>query len=193
MAVPFSDQTSATLGTALLLGAAVLVGGSILSGGLTGMVLNGLGGIAWLSSSIVLVAAARRARDRGRLWVLTVGLTIVVAFLVRPSDVWLALAGFGTSGALLGAASRERPILWATLVPALYLPAHIGAALLMVWLRKMLEVESSVRTEPPPVAAVVPMVMVLGSIFIAGGTAWIRRRYAPRSLTFRYTVLPTKG
>ncbi len=191
--MPSSDQKSATLGTALLLCAAVLVGGSILSGGLTGMVLNGLGGIAWLSSSIVLVAVARHAGDRGWLWVLTVGLTMVVAVLVRPSDVWLALVGFGTSGALLGAASRARPILWATLVPALYLPAHIGTALLMVWLRKMHEIETSVRTEPPPVAAVVPMVMVLGSIVSAGGTAWIRRRYAPRPLTFRYTVLPKKG
>jgi hypothetical protein len=63
-------------------------------------------------------------------------------------------------------------LLWAKLVPAFYLPMHIGTAVLKAVGRSILGMESSIRSEPPPTAAIVPAVMVAAAL--AGG--WIAQR-----------------
>ncbi|MGN6032719.1 MAG: hypothetical protein ACTHQE_13780, partial [Thermomicrobiales bacterium] len=67
----------------------------------------------------------------------------------------------------IGMAAKADPILWAKLIPGLYLPMHIGTAVLKAVGRSALGMEASIRSEPPPTAAVVPFVMVVAAV--AGG------------------------
>ncbi len=90
-----------------------------------------------------------------------------MAFVIKPTDLTLAVIGFGGAGFVIGMLAKTDPMLWAKLVPALYLPAHIGTAVLKAAGRSMLGMESSIRSAPPPTAAIVPFVMVAAAI--AGG------------------------
>lgn len=148
------------VGTALLVGATGIVGVSIAAGGEVGRVLNGAGGLAWFSAAGFLVAAARRSDRRAWQWPAAIALTGAVAFVIKPTDATLAIAGFGAAGAVMGSLAPDRPVLWAKLIPALYLPAHIGTALIRVAGRELLGLEASVRTQPPPIAFAVPAIMV---------------------------------
>jgi hypothetical protein len=93
----------------------------------------------------------------------------------------LATIGSGGAGLVAGLVARRDPIFWAKLIPALYLPLHIGTAVLKAVGRSALGIESSIRTEPPPTAAIVPAAMLV--LATAGG--WFasklrqRRRSAP--------------
>lgn len=164
------------VGTALLVGATGVVGVSIASGGVLGRVLNGVGGLTWFAASGLMVAATRQSERRGWQWPAAIALTGAVAFIIKPTDATLAIAGFGAAGAIVGLLAKDRPVLWAKLIPALYLPAHIGTALLKVAGRELLGLEATVRTQPPPIAFAVPAIMVAAAW--AGGAivAGLRRR-----------------
>ena len=159
-------------GTVALVGATVLVGAAIEIDGTTGRMLNGTGGIVWFGSAGVLAWAASRTSESPRLWLAAIGLTAIVAFVAKPTDLVYAAIGLGISGAVIASLARHRPLLWATLIPALYLPAHIGTAIVKAVGRNVLGMESSIRSEPPPTASIVPFVMVAAAI--AGG--WIVQR-----------------
>lgn len=156
--------------TVTLAAATVIVGASIVADGTLARALNGIAGMTWFASSAMFVVEARRRGAPSLQWAGIFALTAGVAFVIRPSDLVLALAGFVPAGYIAATVARRDPMLWAKMVPAFYLPLHIGTAVLKAAGRSALGMESSIRTEPPPTAAVVPTVM-LGAAIIGGAIA----------------------
>jgi hypothetical protein len=154
-------------GTWLLLAATIVVGLSILLEGAVSRALNGMAGVMWFGAAAMLVTAGLRLQRSPRLWVGLVALTSVVAFVVRPSDLLLAVIGFVTCGALALLLAGDGRLLWSTLVVGLYLPLHIGTAVIKAVVRTISGTEASIRTDPPPTAAMVPLVM-LGAALLGG-------------------------
>lgn len=160
--------------TATLATATVIVGASIVTEGSLARGLNGLAGLTWFASSAMFAVEGRRRSAPGVQWAGILGLTAAVAFLIRPSDLVLATIGFGGAGLVAGLLARRDPMLWAKMVPAFYLPMHIGTAILKAAGRSVLGMESTIRTEPPPTAAIVPVVMLAAAML--GGWAASRLR-----------------
>lgn len=176
------------IGTVLLIFAALVVAGSILDGGDAGRALNAFGGVCWFLAAGMLVRAALKLSRQPAMWASITGLTAVVAFVIRPSDLILAAVGFGAAGIIVGLLARNHELLWVTLVTALYLPFHIGTAILKVVVRSMMGIEASIRSEPPPTAAIVPLMMVVAAL--VGGYAAVAIK-ARRSHTDHHRVSPT--
>lgn len=177
MSVKFLDETSLEArATATLAAATVVVGASIVADGDIARALNGLAGVTWFASSAMFVIEGRRRGATMLEWAGIVALTSSVAFLVKPSDLVLATGGFLLTGFFAGLVMRRDPVFWAKLIPALYLPMHIGTAVLKAAGRSALGLESTIRTEPPPTAAIVPAAMLAAAI--AGG--WVARRVLHR-------------
>ena len=153
--------------TATLAAATVIVGASIVADGTMARALNGVAGLTWFSSSAMFIVEGRRRGSSPLQWSGILALTAGVAFVIRPADLVLALSGFVPAGFLAAAAVRRDPMLWTKMIPALYLPVLKAAG------RNALGMESSIRTEPPPTAAIVPAVM-LGAA-VAGG--WLATRF----------------
>lgn len=162
------------IATATLATATVIVGASIVTEGGLARGLNGLAGLTWFASSAMFAVEGRRRGAAGVQWAGILGLTAAVAFLIRPSDLVLATIGFGGAGLAAGLLARRDPMLWAKMVPAFYLPMHIGTAILKAAGRSVLGMESTIRTEPPPTAAIVPVVMLAAAML--GGWAASRLR-----------------
>ncbi|MBA3643197.1 MAG: hypothetical protein H0W59_03915 [Chloroflexia bacterium] len=144
----------------VLVGAACLVGLAIvLDEGRLARVINGLGGISWLLGAAMLAWSLRGAAG----WLrsgLVLGVTVLaLAVLVRPTDLAAAIIGFAIGGAIVALVSTERPMHWALLVPAMWLPAHIVVGIA----RSTIDGAAAVRTAPPPTAAIVPLAMVLAA------------------------------
>jgi hypothetical protein len=160
------------IGTGALAAATVIAGTSIVLGDAPGRFLNGVGGLTWFASAAMLAVEGRRRGAPGTQWAAVGALTAAVAFVIRPSDLTLASVGFGAAGLLSGLIARNDVMLWAKMIPALYLPMHIGTAILKAAGRSLLGMEASIRTEPPPTAAIVPAVMLVAAV--AGG--WVAGR-----------------
>ncbi len=148
------------IGIAGLALGALLVGLAIVTDSDLGRAVNGVGGVLWFASTAVLTLAAVRTRPPVWLWALLALVVITVAFIVKPSAIVPAVIGFVPAGLLLGVAAPRSRLLWAALVPAWYLPAHIGTAVVKSTVNSMLGNEASLRTDPPPTAAIVPLAMV---------------------------------
>lgn len=164
------------IGTVVLLSATILVAISILLNGAPARMFNGVAGIAWFMATALLVMAGWRASRRSSLWLAAIALTAVVAFVVRPTDMWLALFGFGGAGFAIGLVAGDGRVLWGTLLAGLYLPFHIGTAVLKAVGRNLTGSEASIRSEPPPTAAVVPLVMVLAAMTGAAMASYLVAR-----------------
>ena len=154
----------------LLLAAAALVGVAIAAEGAVARGLNGVGGVGWLVAAVLLTRSLLIERRRGFAVVAVVGVAAVLALVVRPSNLVAAIVGFFVAGALVALAGRDRPVHWALLVPALWLPLHLVIAVG----RAIGDGGGRVRTDPPPTAALVPLAMVLAAA--AGG--WVVGRIA---------------
>lgn len=176
-------------GLVLLLVATIVVAASILAGGTVGRVLNGVGGLCWFLAAGLLVTAGFRSTTRPAIWAIVTGATALLAFVIRPSDLILAMIGFGGAGLLLGICARNHERLWVAMVPALYLPFHIGAAVLRAVARSLSGAEAHIRSEPPPTAAIVPLVMVAAAL--AGGYAAVAIK-SQRSHQEMRRVMPTR-
>ncbi len=144
--------------------ATVLVGASIVADGNLARALNGIAGITWFAATAMFIVDARRRGSTLQQWLTILALTAIVAFVVKPSDIVLATIGFTSAGFIAALAGRRHPLLWAKLVPALYLPLHIGTAVLKAAGRSALGMEASIRTDPPPTAVIVPAVMLVAAI-----------------------------
>jgi hypothetical protein len=151
-------------GTIALAAATVIVAASILAGGDAGRVLNGVAGLTWFAAAGFLGMATFRVNRDWRLWLIAAAMTIVVAFLVKPSDFLPALIGFGMAGSAMALVAGKHGILWAKLVVALYLPLHIGSALAKATYRSLSGSEAAIRSDPPPTAAMIPIVMLLAAV-----------------------------
>lgn len=157
------DQDSLRLGTEMLVAAGVVVGGAIAAEGTVGRGLNGVAGLLWLGSAGLIGSALWRAPRRWTGAVLVGAEAVTLVLLVKPADVALAAVGFGAAGALAALVMRERPSAWARLLPAIWLPTHLGVALVRAVATELTGGTPHVRTQPPPTAAVVPLVMILAA------------------------------
>lgn len=172
--VSFTGSTQLErVATGTLATATVIVGASIVTDGTAAKVLNGIAGLTWFASSAMFIAEGRRRGSSALQWAGMIGLTSVVAFVIKPSDMALAAVGFGGAGAVMALFVKRDPLLWAKMIPALYLPLHIGTAVAKAAGRSALGIETSIRTVPPPTAAVVPAMMVVAAV--AGG--WLASRW----------------
>ena len=167
------------IATITLATATVIVGASIVAEGDLARILNGVAGLTWFASSAMFVVEGRRRGATALQWLGVCALTAGVAFVVKPSDIVLATIGFMSAAFIAGMIVRRDPLLWAKMIPALYLPLHIGTAVLKAAGRNALGMESSIRSEPPPTAAIVPVVMLLAAL--VGGM--IAREFASRRTT----------
>jgi hypothetical protein len=154
-------------GTWLLLAATIVVGISIVLEGAVSRALNGVAGVMWFGAAAMLVVAGLRINRSPKLWGGLLLLTAVVAFVVTPSDLLFAAIGFVTCGAVAIALAGDGRLLWSTLVVGMYLPMHIGTAVTKAVVRSITGNEASLRTDPPPTAAIVPLVM-LGAALVGG-------------------------
>lgn len=164
------------IATTTLAVATVIVGASIVADGQLARALNGVAGLTWFTSSALFILEGRRQGSTSLQWTGITALTAVVAFVVKPSDIVLATVGFVPAGFVAARISGRNPMLWAKMIPALYLPLHIGTAVLKAAGRSALGMESSIRTEPPPTAAIVPAVMLAAAM--VGG--YVARKLANR-------------
>jgi len=156
--------------------AATLVGVAIVTDGGLASAANGAGGILWLAAAVLISRGL--GWSRGTRWMvpLVVAVTFALVLLVRPRDPIMAVVGFSIGGFLVGGlASRDR-VRWAAMVPALWLPLHLGVAIGRAVLREASGGVATVRTDPPPTAALVPLLMVVSAV--AGGllASWVLRR-----------------
>ena len=160
------------LGTYMLLLAGLVVAIAIASDGAVSRAVNGVAGILWVASAWVLANALRRD---DKFWTKLLGVTaicLVLVIFIRPSDLLMALAGFGIAGAIVAAASGSRGFVWATLLPALWLPVHLGTAVVKAVYRAITDQEATIRSDPPPTAAIVPFTMIVAAMF----GAWLFQR-----------------
>lgn len=164
-------------GSLVLLAATIVVGLSILAEGALSRLLNGMAGIAWFAAAGMLVWCGLRLSRKWQLWVGLMALTAVVAFVVRPTDIVLAMIGFALCGAAATLLAGDGRSVWALVVVGLYLPMHIGTAVLRAVARSIQGHEATIRTDPPPTAAIVPLVMLLA----AAAGALIAQRWLQRS------------
>jgi hypothetical protein len=171
------ENRNERIATMTLMAATVVVGASIVAEGTAARALNGIAGVTWFAASGMFIFEGRRRGATPLQWVGILALTAGVAFVIKPSVLPLAIAGFVPGGFLAGSIARQTPLFWAKMVPALYLPSHIGTAVLKAAGRSALGLEASIRTEPPPTAAIVPAVMVGAAM--AGG--WIASRVGRRA------------
>ena len=150
-------------GTLLLIAAGLVVAVAISASGPVSRGTNGVAGILWIASAGLLISARR---GDSRFWlrlaiVAAIGFGLVL--FIKPSDLAWAIAGFGAAGLLIAILFGEPGIGWAKVLPALWLPEHLGTAVGRAVYRSLRDLPTSVRTEPPPTAAFVPLAMILAA------------------------------
>jgi hypothetical protein len=161
-------------GDIVLMAASLLVGVAIASPDPISRAINGVSGLLWMAGAALLVAALR---DDSRFWmrlglVAVAGMVLVLA--VRPSDLLMATVGFGIAGGAVAAVTGARGFAWAKLLAALWLPEHLLTAVVRAVYRAARDLPATIRSEPPPTAALVPFAMVAAAF--AGGWLVIRLR-----------------
>lgn len=165
-------------GSLLLLAAGAIVGVAIAADGAVARGFNGVAGIAWIAAAVMLVRSQKgRVAFAPRL-AAVIGVGVVLVLLVKPSNLAWALVGFGIAGAAIAFAVPNNGIVWAKILPALWLPEHLGVAVVKAIVCKLRDKPANVRTDPPPTAALVPLAMILA----AWGAALLVQRYRTRKL-----------
>jgi len=174
------------LGAVGLVVAGLVVALAIATDGAFSRGINGIGALIWMFSLAVLVIGVREGR-----WPTLLGfaalVTLILSFGVEPTNIATAVPGFAIGGAAIAFVAR-RPIAWSLMVPALWLPVHLLTAVVPAIIRSANEGEAAVRTDPPPTAAVVPLLMI-ASAGIAGWLVGVRRerRSHAASVSSRHT------
>jgi hypothetical protein len=153
------DKNWITNATVLLIASGGIVAVAVAIGGNLGRALNGVGGLGWMIGAAILVIGLRRIPSRWRGFAIAAVVALGLSWFLSASDLTAAVIGFGIAGAFVAAATVERRGAWALLVPALWLPLHVGTAIV----RAAVAGESRVRTDPPPTAALVPLAMIVAA------------------------------
>jgi hypothetical protein len=142
--------------------AAAIVAIAIVVGGSTARALNGVGGLLWIASGVLLGLSVPSAPRQLVGWTVAVLTGLILAGIIRPGTIGAATVAFAIAGAVVVFAAGDRSGIWAFLAPAIYLPVH-----LLIGIGRALSQGGSIRAEPPPTAAVVPLTMLLAAA--AGG------------------------
>ncbi len=169
----FDRTNRAQLGTYVLLLAGIVVAFAIATDGSISRTINGIAGIMWVGAAILLIGSLRNDQQ---FWVRLAQVAIICLLLVivvRPSDLAFALAGFSSAGAIIAGTTGTRSFTWATLLPALWLPVHLGVAVVKAAYRAISDQDAALRSDPPPTAALVPFAMIVGAMI----GAWLVRTY----------------
>lgn len=175
------------IGAVGLVAAGLVVALAIVTDGALSRGINGVGALIWMLSLTALVIGVRADPRWPTLLGLSVLVTLVLSFGVEPTNIATAVPGFAVGGAAIACVAR-RPVTWALMVPALWLPVHLLTAVVPAIVRSANGGEATVRTDPPPTAAVVPLLMIV-SAGIAGWLVgiWRDRRSPAASVSSRHT------
>ena len=152
--------------------AGLMVALAIVTNGVVSRGINGVGAMIWMLSLAALLMGIRDELRWRTMLALAVLVTLVLSFGVEPTNIATAVPGFAIGGAAIAFVSR-RPATWALIVPALWLPVHLLTAVVPAIVRSASGGEASVRTDPPPTAAVVPLLMIVS----AGVAGWLVGRW----------------
>jgi len=167
------------VGWAPLIVAAAFVGVAIALDSSSGRALNGVGGIVWLAGAVMLVRQARRDQPIAYAWLVMGFAVVALSSLLSPRDLGAASIGFFVGGWIVALVARPvaARLSMVGLLPALWLPTHLGVAAVRALYRLLADQPSVIRTDPPPTAALVPLAMVLAAL-VGGvvGAQLTRRR-----------------
>ncbi len=167
--------------TACLIAASLVVAVAIATNGVVAKTFNGLGGILWFASAVLLVRSLR-SHERFSAWFAFVFADcLILVILLKPTDLFWALIGFGFGGALVAVVTGAQALNWAPLLPAIWLPTHLLVAMTRAVIRSIDGSEASVRSDPPPTAALVPFAMVVAALVGAFLVDWARKRTLTKS------------
>ncbi len=150
--------------------AGIIVGVAIIAGGSAARALNGVGAIVWIASGVVLALSLPAAQRRALGWVAAIGSGLILGGIVRPGTLPEAIVSFSIAGAAVVLLAGDRTGGWALLAPAIYLPVHLIIGIGRAMMR------GSIRTGPPPTAAILPLVMILAAAAAGLLAAWVVRR-----------------
>jgi hypothetical protein len=165
------DPNSWRIAVAGLFVAAAIVAVAIVVGGTAARALNGVGGLLWIASGVLLALSVPTAQRNRAGWIAAVLSGVILAAFIRPGTVGAATVAFAVAGAAVVLAAGDRSGVWAMLAPAIYLPVH-----LLIGIGRALSQGGGMRADPPPTAAIVPLTMLLAAA--AGGaiaTSVVRR------------------
>lgn len=162
-----------TLPIATLAAAALIVGIAISIDGPLRKAVNGVGGVLWIASAAVLAWRLARTRNWRRGGIAAFVMTLCLVLLTKPSDLAWAAGGFALAGFLLGLVVNERRWEWGAFLASIWLPVHLLVAVIRVVERAARGLPATVRTNPPPTAALVPFAMVVCALLGAGAVEWI--------------------
>jgi len=164
-------------GMPLLIAAAIVVGIAIGLDGDIRKLVNGVGGILWLVAAFFIVRGTVAAGATFQQIAVAIGIILVLSSLIRPSDPLLAAIGFGWGGVAVGWIGRDLGSKLGALLGALWLPAHLLIAVASAAIRELQDKQATLRSDPPPTAVLVPLIMVLAAwLFAALTQDWRAKR-----------------
>lgn len=176
-------------GLAYLALAAAVVGVAIAMDGDSRRIVNGIGGLLWLIAGFLIVTRAVAAGVTVKMAALVVLVILVLTYLIRPVDPLWAAIGFGWGGCVVGFAGREFGSKLGAVLAALWLPTHLLIAIGKALARNLRDEPAPLRTDPPPTAALVPLIMVGAAWLFAALTAeWRQNRDGNRLLAPRSPI-----
>jgi hypothetical protein len=163
--------------------AAAIVGVAIAIGGDARRAINGIGGMLWLIGTVIVVTRAVAA-GINRNQVILIGIVIaLLTWLVRPVDPAWAAIGFGWGGVVVGYFGGRIGSKAGAMLAALWLPTHLLMAVGRAAFEALRDESTVVRTDPPPTAALVPLIMVGAAWLFATLTAeWRLNRSEPKNI-----------
>ena len=157
----------------VLVVAAIVVGIAIGMDGDGRRFVNGIGGILWLIGAFLIFTRSVASGVAWRQIGLVIAVILVLSWLIRPTDPVWAVIGFGWGGVVVGYSGRDLGSKLGAMLGALWLPAHLLIAVVRAGIREVRDQPAALRTDPPPTAVLVPLIMVLAAwIFAALAAEW---------------------
>jgi hypothetical protein len=176
-------------GVPVLVLAAIVVGIAIGMDGDSRRFVNGIAGVLWLVGAFLIITRATASGVTWRQIGLVIAVILVLSWLIRPTDPIWAVIGFGWGGVVVGYAGRDLGSKLGAMLGALWLPAHLLIAVVRVGIRELRDQPAALRTDPPPTAVLVPLIMVLAAwIFAALAAEWRRARESGTVLSPRSPI-----
>ncbi|HYP61992.1 MAG TPA: hypothetical protein VEQ36_16315 [Thermomicrobiales bacterium] len=174
--------------------AAIVVGIAIGMDGDGRRFVNGIGGVLWLVGAFLIFTRSVASGVTWRQIGLVIVVILVLSSLIRPTDPVWAVIGFGWGGVVVGFAGRDLGSKLGAMLGALWLPAHLFIAVVRAGIRELRDQPAALRTDPPPTAVFVPLIMVLAAwLFAALAAEWRMGRADGKLLVPRSPVRSRQG